>query len=320
MDKPLLFFGTCPLTAPSKSILLFFLKKLDEFSKEADTQNFVPKFRTFFNQVVPPLKKRRSDRLSSSQLYWPKIAQSNFSGVGLFVKRAEPQKKEELMKTKSRQELKKLETRKEKKMQTKKQPSGKGQELKAVINNKQKGEKIMNKKQIKEQLAELEPMLRTIAAKLTKDKQLRENAFQDGFIAIWNKLKEAGVYNNAYLRQHAKHRMFNCLAAGKSIDNGFREDIEVISINADNFVDIEGKRDLLGEIYGRDLKIRINNRISGLTKRVFTLLSKGYTQKEIAQKLNTYQKNVSRQKQKIQEVVKKLYGDELTLRKTRANR
>jgi len=225
------------------------------------------------------------------------------------------------MKTKSRQELKKPKTRKEKKMQTKKQPSGKGQELKAVINNKQRGEKIMNEKQIEERLAELEPALICIAAKLTKDKQLRENAFQDGYIAIWSKLKKAGVYNNAYLRQHAKHRMFNYLIAGKSIDNGVHNGLhETTQIELDEIVDIEGKRDFLGEVYERDLKSRINNRISGLTKRVFTLLSKGYTQNEIAQKLNTYQKNVSRQRQKIQEVVKKLYGDRLTLKETRTGR
>jgi len=225
------------------------------------------------------------------------------------------------MKTKSKQELKKPKTRKEKKMQTKKQTSGKGQELKAVINNKQKGEKIMDEKQIEERLAELEPALICIAAKLTKDKQLRENAFQDGYIAIWSKLKKAGVYNNAYLRQHAKHRMFNCLIAGKSIDNGVHNGLhETTQIELDEIVDIEGKRDFLGEVYERDLKSRINNRISGLTKRVFTLLSKGYTQNEIAQKLNTYQKNVSRQRQKIQEVVKKLYGDRLTLKETRTGR
>jgi len=33
-------FGTCPLLAPSKSILPFFLKKLEEFSKEEAAQNF----------------------------------------------------------------------------------------------------------------------------------------------------------------------------------------------------------------------------------------------------------------------------------------
>jgi len=206
-------------------------------------------------------------------------------------------------------------------MQTKKQTSGKGQELKAVINNKQKGEKIMDEKQIEERLAELEPALICIAAKLTKDKQLRENAFQDGYIAIWSKLKKAGVYNNAYLRQHAKHRMFNCLIAGKSIDNGVHNGLhETTQIELDEIVDIEGKRDFLGEVYERDLKSRINNRLSGLTKRIFTLLSKGYTPNEIAQKLGTYQKNVSRQRQKIQDVVKKLYGDGLTLKETRTNR
>ena len=127
--------------------------------------------------------------------------------------------------------------------------------------------------------------------------------------------------NNAYLRQHAKHRMFNYLIAGKSLDNGVHNGLhETTQIELDEIVDIEGKRDFLGEVYERDLKSRINNRISGLTKRVFTLLSKGYTQNEIAQKLNTYQKNVSRQRQKIQEVVKKLYGDRLTLKETRTGR
>ena len=225
------------------------------------------------------------------------------------------------MKTKSKQELKKPKTRKEKKMQTKKQPSGKGQEVKAVNNNKQKEEKIMDEKQIEERLAELEPALRSIAAKLTKDEQLRENAFQDGYVAIWSMLKKAGVYNNAYLRQHAKHRMFNCLIAGKSIDNGVHNGLhETAQIELDEIVDKVCEKDFLGEVYARDLKSRINNRISGLTKRVFTLLSKGYTINEIAQKLGTYQRDVSRQRQKIQDVVKKLYGDGLTLKETRTNR
>ncbi|MFH1900908.1 MAG: hypothetical protein ABIK26_01505 [Candidatus Omnitrophota bacterium] len=240
--------------------------------------------------------------------------------MGLFVKRAEPQKKEELMKTKSKQELKKLKIKKEKKMQTQKQSSGKGQELKTVINNKQKGEKIMDEKQIEERLAELEPALRSIAAKLTKDEQLRENAFQDGYLAIWSKLEKGGDYNEAYLRQHAKHRIFNCLIAGKSIDNGIRDGIKIVSVNTDKFIDIEGEKDLLGEIYATDLKDLIINRIEGLTKKVFGFLCEGYKQNEIAKKLNTYQKNVSRQKQKIQDVVKSLYGDGLTLRKTRANK
>jgi len=113
--------------------------------------------------------------------------------------------------------------------------------------------------------------------------------------------------------------MFNCLIAGKSIDNGFREDIEVVSINTDNFVDIRSKKDFLG-IYATELKDLIIKRISGLTKKIFGFLCEGYTQNEIAQKLNTHQKNVSRQKQKIQDIVKSVYGDKLTLRKTRANR
>jgi len=43
--------------------------------------------------------------------------------------------------------------------------------------------------------------------------------------------------------------MFNCLTAGKSIiDNGIREDIEVISVNTGKFIDIEGKKDFLRQI------------------------------------------------------------------------
>jgi len=224
------------------------------------------------------------------------------------------------MKTKSKQELKKPKTRKEKKMQTKKQPSGKGQEVKVVINNKQRGEKIMDEKQIEEQLAEFELAIKGIAAKLTSDFGLREDVYQIGLEAIYCKLEEKKVYNNAYLRQHAKHRMFNYLIAGKSIDNGIREDIEVVSVNTDNFVDIESEKDLLGEIYATDLKDLIIKRISGLTKKVFGFLCEGYTQNEIAQKLNTYQKDISRQKQKIQDIAKNLYGDRLTLQKTRTDR
>jgi len=249
---------------------------------------------------------------------WSKIAQSNFSGVGLFVKRAEPQKKEELMKTKSKQELKKSKTRKEKKMQTKKQPSGKGQELKAVIKNK-KGEKMnkaQSKKEIEKRLVELKPAIKGIASKLTSDCGYQEDVYQVGLESIYRKLAEKKVYNNAYLRQHAKHRMFNYLIAGKSMDNGLHETTQIDL----EIVDKVCEKDFLGEIYERDLKSRINNRISGLTKRVFTLLSKGYTQNEIAQKLGTYQKDVSRQRQKIQDVVKKLYGDGLTLKETRTCR
>ena len=176
--------------------------------------------------------------------------------------------------------------------------------------------KAQSKKQIEERLVELKPAIKGIASKLTSDFGLQEDVCQIGLEASYHKLEEKKAYNNAYLRQHAKHRMFNYLIAGKSMDNGLHEtsqiDLEI--------VDKVYKKDFLGEIYGRELKVRINNRISGLTKRVFTLLSKGYTQNEIAQKLNTYQKNVSRQRQKIQGVVKKLYGDRLTLKETRTCR
>jgi len=212
------------------------------------------------------------------------------------------------MKTKSKQELKKPKTRKEKKMQAKKQTSGKGQELKAVINNKQKGEKIMDEKQIEKQLVELEPAIKGIAAKLTSDFGLREDVFQVGLEAIYRKLKKGGDYNEAYLRQHAKHRMFNYLAAGKSIDNGFRRitQIDLVNANTGKSINIGSKKDFLGEIYASDLKDLINKRLSGLTKKVFGFLCEGYTQNEIAQKLNTYQKNISRQKKIIQNLVEKI--------------
>ena len=228
--------------------------------------------------------------------------------MGLFVKRAEPQKKEELMKTKSRQELKKQKTRKEKKMQTKKQPSGIGQELKAVINNKQRGEKIMNEKQIEERLAEFKLAIKGIAAKLTNDFGLREDVFQVGKEAIYRRLMKGGDYNEAYLRQHAKHRMFNYLAAGKSIDNGFRKitKVELVNGNTGKNIDIDSKEDFLGGIYASDLKDLVNKRLSGLTKKVFAFLCEGYTQNEIAQKLNTYQKNISRQKKIIQNMARKI--------------
>ena len=223
------------------------------------------------------------------------------------------------MKTKSRQELKKPKTRKEKKMQNKKQPSGKGQEVKAVNNNK-KGDN-MNKTQIEKRLVELKPAIKRIASKLTSNWGYQEDVYQVGLEAIYRKLMKGDDYNEAYLRQHAKHRMFNYLIAGKSLDNGVHNGLhETTQIELDEIVDKVCEKDLLREVYERDLKSRINNRLSGLTKRVFTLLSKGYTQNEIAKKLGTYQRDVSRQRQKIQDVVKKLYGDELTLKETRTCR
>ena len=212
------------------------------------------------------------------------------------------------MKTKSKQELKKPKTRKEKKKQTKKQTSGKGQELKAVINNKQKGEKTMNEKQIEKQLVELEPAIKRIASKLTSDLGYREDASQVGLEAIYRKLKKDGNYNNAYLRQHAKHRMLNYLELGRSLDNGFRKitKVELVNANTGKSIDIDDGNDFREEIYASDLKDLINKRLSGLTKKVFGFLCEGYTQNEIAQKLNTNQKNVSRQKKIIQNLVEKI--------------
>ena len=240
--------------------------------------------------------------------------------LGLFVKRAEPQKKEELMKTKSKQELKKPKTRKEKKVQTQKKPSGKGQELKAVINNKQRGEKIMDEKQIEERLAELEPALICIAAKLTKDEQLRENAFQDGYLAVWSKLKKGGDYNEAYLRQHAKHRMFNYLKLGSSLDNGFREitQIDLVNSNTGETIDLPHPESIMHIIYARDLKDLINKHTSGITNMIFHMFCNGYDENEIAGKLKISQKNVSRERAIVQDLVKRLCGrGKVALRKIR---
>jgi len=167
------------------------------------------------------------------------------------------------------------------------------------------------------QLTKFEFALKGIAAKLTKNLEDQKDIVQVGLEEIWTKQKEDGKYNEAYLRQHAKHRMFNYLELGRSMDNGFHEDIKVVSVNANKFIDTEAEKDFLGEIYASELKDLIIKRTTGLTKKVFGFLCEGYTQNEIAQKLNTYQKNISRQKQKIQDIVKNLYGGRLTLQKTR---
>ena len=70
--------------------------------------------------------------------------------------------------------------------------------------------------------------------------------------------------------------------------------------------DIDDENDFREEIYARDLKDLVNKRLSGLTKKVFGFLCEGYTQNEIAQKLNTYQKNISRQKKIIQNIAGKI--------------
>ena len=102
--------------------------------------------------------------------------------------------------------------------------------------------------------------------------------------------------------------MFNYLAAWKSIDNGFRRitQIDLVNANTGKSIDIGSKKDLLGEIYASDLKDLVNKQLSGLTKKIFGFLCEGYTQNEIAQKLNTYQKNISRQKKIIQNLVGKI--------------
>ena len=70
--------------------------------------------------------------------------------------------------------------------------------------------------------------------------------------------------------------------------------------------DIDDENDFREEIYARDLKDLVNKRLSGLTKKIFGFLCEGYTQNEIAQKLNTYQKNISRQKRIIQNIAGKI--------------
>jgi len=218
------------------------------------------------------------------------------------------------MKTKSRQELKKQKTRKEKKMQTKKQPSGKGQELKAVINNK-KGES-MNKAQ----LIKFESALKGIAVKLTRDSLLQDELIQEGLIAIWSKQKKDGIYNEAYLRQHAKHRMFNYLKLGSSLDNGFREitQIDLVNFNTGATIDLPHPESIMHIIYARDLKSLINKYTSGLTNMVFHMFCNGYDEIEIAGKLKTSQKNVSRERAVVQDLVKRLCGrGKVALRKIR---
>ena len=102
--------------------------------------------------------------------------------------------------------------------------------------------------------------------------------------------------------------MFNYLAAWKSIDNGFRKitKVELVNGNTGKNIDIDNKEDFLGGIYASDLKDLVNKRLSSLTKKVFGFLCEGYTQNEIAQKLNTYQKNISRQKKIIQNMARKI--------------
>lgn len=203
-------------------------------------------------------------------------------------------------------------------MQTKKQPSGKGQVEKAVNNNK-KGEK-MNKTQDKKQLVDLESALKGIAVKLTRDDLLQDELVQEGLIAIWTKQKRDGNYNEAYLRQHAKHRMFNYLKLGSSLDNGFREitQIDLVNANTGETVDLPHPESFMHRIYARDLKSLINKHTSGITNMIFHMFCDGYDENEIAGKLKISQKNVSREREVVQDLVKKLYGrGKVALRKVR---
>ena len=196
--------------------------------------------------------------------------------------------------------------------------NNKRQEVKAVINNK-KGAK-MNKTQGKKQLVEIESALKGIAVKLTRDSLLQDELVQEGLIAIWSKQKRDGNYNEAYLRQHAKHRMFNYLKLGSSLDNGFREitQIDLVNSNTGETIDLPHPESIMHIIYARDLKSLINKHTSGITNMSFHMFCNGYDEKEIASKLKVSQKTVSRERAVVQDLVKRLYGrGKIALRKVR---
>ena len=196
--------------------------------------------------------------------------------------------------------------------------NNKGQEVKAVINNK-KGAK-MNKAQGKKQLVGIESALKGIAVKLTRDSLLQDELVQEGLIAIWSKQKRDGNYNEAYLRQHAKHRMFNYLKLGSSLDNGFREitQIDLVNSNTGETIDLPHPESIMHIIYARDLKSLINKHTSGITNMSFHMFCNGYDEKEIAGKLKVSQKTVSRERAVVQDLVKRLCGrGKIALRKVR---
>jgi len=192
------------------------------------------------------------------------------------------------------------------------------QEVKAVNNNK-KGAK-MNKTQGKKQLVKFESALKGIAVKLTRDSLLQDELVQEGLIAVWSKQKRDGNYNEAYLRQHAKHRMFNYLKLGSSLDNGFREitQIDLVNSNTGETIDLPHPESIMHIIYARDLKGLINKHTSGITNMIFHMFCNGYDGNEIAGKLKISQKNVSREREVVQDLVKRLCGrGKITLRKIR---
>jgi len=160
------------------------------------------------------------------------------------------------------------------------------------------------------QLAKLETALKGIAVKITRDSLLRDELVQEGLIAIWSKLKKAGDYNEAYLRQHAKHRMINYLALGRSLDNGFHKTtrVELVNANTGETIDLPHPEDTMQGLYARELIDLIDKHTFGITNKVFHMLCDGYNETEIAGKLKTSQKNVSRERAVVQDLVKKFYN------------
>ena len=170
------------------------------------------------------------------------------------------------------------------------------------------------------QLTKFESALKGIAVKLTRNSLLQDELVQEGLIAIWSKLKKDGDYNEAYLKQHAKHRMFNYLELGRSLDNGFRDTTRVDLVNADTgeTIDLPHSENTMHGVYARDLSALINKHTSGITNTTFHMLCDGYNENEIAKKLCTSQKNISRQREIIQNLVKKFYDSgRITLHKIR---
>jgi len=170
------------------------------------------------------------------------------------------------------------------------------------------------------QLSKFESALKGIAAKLTRNSLLQDELVQEGLIAIWSKLKKDGDYNKAYLRQHAKHRMFNYLALGRSLDNGFHETtrVDLVNANTGETIDLPHPENTMQGIYARELISLIDKHTSGITNTTFHMLCDGYNENEIAKKLCTSQKDISRQREIIQNLVKKFYDSgRITLHKIR---
>jgi len=104
--------------------------------------------------------------------------------------------------------------------------------------------------------------------------------------------------------------MFNYLKLGSSLDNGFREitQIDLVNFNTGETIDLPHPESIMHIIYARDLKSLINKHTSGITNMVFHMFCNGYDEIEIAGKLKISQKNVSRQREIIQNLVKKFYN------------